>query len=126
MPNEENKRRFVIATLATWNILAGFGFYAYILDCYVYYPPNHQKRKFKYHTFYGTINQDVLIGISVVMVCQIISSVLLCLALKEYKNQFLFYGIFLSMAFPCACLPVWPLAVAHVSLALWALSYKEQ
>ncbi|KAH8254319.1 hypothetical protein KR032_009458, partial [Drosophila birchii] len=111
MPNKENRRRFVLASLATWNILAGFGFYAYILDCYVNYPLGHEKRKFKYHVYYGTINQDVLIGISLVMVCQIISSVLLCLALKAASLAIcLPYGVSVSMAFPCACLPVWPLA----------------
>ncbi|KAH8369498.1 hypothetical protein KR200_001110 [Drosophila serrata] len=114
MPNEENKRWCVIVSLATWNILAGFGFYAYILDCYVNYPPGHEKRKFMYHTFHGTINQDVLIGISVVMVCQIISSVILCLALKEYRSTFLVFGIFFSMPFPVACLPVWPLASMYL------------
>ncbi|KAH8254989.1 hypothetical protein KR038_011899, partial [Drosophila bunnanda] len=110
MPNEGSQRCCVIASLAMWNILAGFGFYAYILDCYVNYPPDHEKRQFIYHTFHGTINQDVLIGISVVVVCQIISSVVLCFALKESRSKCLVYGVVLSMPFPCACLPVWPLA----------------
>ncbi|XP_032570232.1 uncharacterized protein LOC116800308 [Drosophila sechellia] len=123
MPDRSNQRWFVIATLASWNLMSGFGFYAYILDCYVNYPPDHQRRQFKYHTFAGTIDKDIVMGITVVMLCQILSSILLCFALDEKKRTCLIYGIFISLAFPFACLPVWPLAVTHVSLVLVALSY---
>jgi len=34
MPNRSNERWFVIITLASWNLISGFGFYAYVLDCY--------------------------------------------------------------------------------------------
>lgn len=34
MPDRQNQRWCVIATLVAWNMAAGFGFYAYILDCY--------------------------------------------------------------------------------------------
>ncbi|XP_052841534.1 uncharacterized protein LOC128255813 isoform X2 [Drosophila gunungcola] len=105
MPNQSDVRWFVITTLASWNLVSGFGFYAYILDCFFNYPPEHEKRQFKYHTFSGRINQDIVIGITMT------------------KRKCFIYGIFISMAFPCACLPVWPLAVAHVSIALAALSY---
>uniref|UniRef100_A0A6P4E8V7 Uncharacterized protein LOC108041155 n=1 Tax=Drosophila rhopaloa TaxID=1041015 RepID=A0A6P4E8V7_DRORH len=123
MPSRPDERWFVITTLASWNLLGGFGFYAYIMDCYLNYPPEHEKRQFQYHTFSGSINQDIVIGITVVMLCQILSTILLCLALNEAKRKCFFYGIFISMAFPCACLPVWPLAVTHVSIVLIALSY---
>lgn len=101
MPDRSNQRWFVIATLASWNLMSGFGFYAYILDCYgqlvhvlpanvyifpsVNYPFDHQRRQFKYHTFAGTIDKDVVMGITVVMLCQIVSSILLCFALDEVK-----------------------------------------
>ncbi|XP_017077252.2 uncharacterized protein LOC108112022 [Drosophila eugracilis] len=123
MPNRSNERCFAIAILASWNLISGFGFYAYILDCYANYPLSHQKRHFQYHTFQGTINQDVFIGITFVMIGLIISSILLLLALNESKRNCLVYGICISMLFPCACLPVWPLAVTHVSLVLIVLSY---
>ncbi|KAI8037291.1 uncharacterized protein LOC128255813 isoform X1 [Drosophila gunungcola] len=123
MPNQSDVRWFVITTLASWNLVSGFGFYAYILDCFFNYPPEHEKRQFKYHTFSGRINQDIVIGITMVMFLQILSTILLCLALNGTKRKCFIYGIFISMAFPCACLPVWPLAVAHVSIALAALSY---
>ncbi|XP_043645307.1 uncharacterized protein LOC122614727 [Drosophila teissieri] len=123
MPHRSSERWFFIAFLAAWNLLSGFGFYAYVLDCYVNYPPEHQRRQFKYHTFAGTIDRDIVIGTTVVMLCQIVSSILLCFALNEKKRICLIYGIFMSMTFPCACLPVWPLAVTHVSLVLIVLSY---
>ncbi|XP_016958004.1 uncharacterized protein LOC108030000 [Drosophila biarmipes] len=123
MPNRSNERWFVIVTLASWNLIAGFGFYAYVLDCYVNYPPDHPKRMFKYHTFPGTIDYDIVIGVTVVMLCLIVSSILLCLALNESRRICLIYGIFISVTFPCACLPAWPLAVTHVTLALVVLSY---
>ncbi|XP_017051736.1 uncharacterized protein LOC108095226 isoform X2 [Drosophila ficusphila] len=79
--------------------------------------------QFKYHTFPGSINRDIVIGVTVVMLCQIISTISLCLSLNQSKRICLVYGIVFSMTFPCACLPLWPLAVTHISIALVALSY---
>ncbi|XP_039483344.1 uncharacterized protein LOC120446439 [Drosophila santomea] len=123
MPQRSIERWFFIATLAAWNVISGCGFYAYVLDSYVNYPTDHQRRKFKYHTFAGTIDRDIVIGTTIVMLCQIVASILLCFALNQKKRICLIYGIFMSMIFPCACLPVWPLAVAHVTLVLIVLSY---
>ncbi|KAH8275137.1 hypothetical protein KR026_000490 [Drosophila bipectinata] len=123
LPIKLNIRRVVISILATWNILGGFGFYAYVLDSYVNYPENHERRRFKYHLFKGRINDEVVIGISVVMLCQILSTVFLVFAFDESRNMFLIYGIVFCLPFAFASLPVWPIAVTHVSLALMTLSF---
>ncbi|KAH8319818.1 hypothetical protein KR074_006989, partial [Drosophila pseudoananassae] len=110
MPFKLNIRRVAIGILAIWNILGGFVFYAYVLDSYVNYPENHERRRFKYHLFEGRINEEIVIGISVVMLCQILSTVFLVLAFEESRNMFLVYGIVFCVPFAFASLPVWPIA----------------
>ncbi|KPU77216.1 uncharacterized protein Dana_GF27140, isoform B [Drosophila ananassae] len=123
MPFPITTRWLAISILATWNILGGFGFYAYVLDSYVNYPENHERRKFQYHFYKGHINDEVVIGVSVVMLSQIISTVILGYALKESRKMSLLYGILFCAPFTFASLPIWPIAIVHTALALGALSF---
>ncbi|KPU77215.1 uncharacterized protein Dana_GF27140, isoform A [Drosophila ananassae] len=89
----------------------------------VNYPENHERRKFQYHFYKGHINDEVVIGVSVVMLSQIISTVILGYALKESRKMSLLYGILFCAPFTFASLPIWPIAIVHTALALGALSF---